>query len=64
MASTITAPAFVFQPTAEQNEWFEYFDSAFVGGVLDCLSITMALANTPGTPGLLVSYVYLLLLML
>lgn len=53
---TTTAP-FTFVPTEKQNEWFEYFNGAFIGGVLDCLSTTMAIANTPDVNGLMVSWI-------
>jgi hypothetical protein len=53
-----TAAPFTFVPTEEQNEWFEYFNGAFIGGVLDCLSTTMAIANTPDVNGsMMVSWI-------
>jgi hypothetical protein len=52
---TTATTTFTFAPTAEQNEWFEYFNGAFIGGVVDCLSTTMAIANTPNVHGLMVS---------
>lgn len=46
-----TSTPFRFAPTVEQNEWFEYFNTAFIGGVIDVLSTTMAVTMPrPGDP--------------
>jgi len=43
-----------FVPTAEQQEWVDHLKNGFVGDILACLSITMAIKCTPVADGSLV----------
>lgn len=60
--SSVTPPTPIrFKPTVAQNEWFEYFNSAFIGGAIDVLSTTMAVTRPLNGDPLIVSVMIYLL---
>jgi hypothetical protein len=56
-ANAISAPLLtaVFVPKTEDEEWVGHLKKGFIGDILACLSITMAVASTPAADGAMVS---------
>lgn len=51
--ATISAPLLtaVFAPEAEDQEWVDHLQNGFIGDILACLSITMAVISTTASDG-------------
>jgi hypothetical protein len=54
--TTISAPLLtaVFAPEGQDQEWVDNLKKGFIGDILACLSITMAVISTPAADGTVV----------
>lgn len=55
-AATVPLVAAAFKPTPVELEWVDLFQKGFVGDILACISIALAITSTPDADGTDVSF--------